>query len=181
MVYMYKNLLIVERNEPVTSIKNFVKNRLRVWFNDDSDIWCHKSSADKIVIIYGYELWKDDNIRFIDKDFNFTDTSYIGYIKMYCKGPDIKVYDFRFTNLTCAKKYFAQFKEYLISSIKQIKLFNSQIDKANFCLHWDKRCYSSTLEHILKGIGLLSKFKHKNYKFTSIVVNPKLNNYWTNS
>lgn len=167
MVYLYKNFLVVNRNDNNSQIVQLM-NSNNVRFTDGDNVWHVKSDEDKIIFIFGSELVSGDTIQ--TSGVLKPDLKPIGYIKIYCQGSKVKVSEINFRNEGEAKAYLCMFKGYLRSSIKSIGYSAAQIDAEKFVLYWSKIMYNTDVEKILKEIGLISDFSKRTYTFTSAVV-----------
>lgn len=167
MVYLYKNFLVVDRNDTNAQIVHMM-NSINVGFTDGDNVWHIKSNQDKIIFVFGSVLASGDTIH--TNGSIKPDMKPIGYIKIYCQGSKVKVSEINFRNEGEAKAYLRMFKGYLRSSIKSIGFSAAQIDAEKFVLYWSKVMYNADVEKILKEIGLVSDFVKRTYTFTSSVV-----------
>jgi hypothetical protein len=115
-----------------------VKEVLRIWFDDEANIWHWKGPEDKIIVVYPSNISENDEIKLVETtSFDFGRTDHIGHIKMYCNGNNIKVYDFKFNTSQQAIEAFKIFKKYCILTIKNLNLRGDHIDLCGFYIHWD--------------------------------------------
>jgi hypothetical protein len=167
-MYLYKNFLVVEREDKYISAKNFVKNTLKIWFDDSEG-----QEEDVIIIIYPKSLNPTDTIREIRHSISFKFKHYensIGFIKLHCNQNDFKVSNFHFE--TEPLKYLAMFKQYLINVIAKLNLTGEDVDKEGFYLHWKKNNLTPEWTERLKTTYLIDN--SGKYKFTSSEVLPFL-------
>nr|QBK85224.1 MAG: hypothetical protein LCIVAC01_00330 [Iridovirus LCIVAC01] len=161
-MYLYKNFLVVEREDKFTNAKNFVKNTLKIWFDDSEG-----QEEDVIIIIYPRPLNPTDTIREIKHSISFKFKHYenpIGFIKLHCNQNDFRVSNFHFE--TEPLKYLAMFKQYLINVIARLDLTGEDVDKEGFYLYfpnnltpdWIKKLKTS---HLIESSG---KYKFRGHE-----------------
>jgi len=167
-MYLYKHFLVVEREDNYISAKNFVKNILRIWFDDSEG-----QEEDVIIIIYPRSLNPTDTIREIRHSISFKFKHYenpIGFIKLHCNKNNFRVSSFYFT--TDSLKYLAMFKQYLINVIARLDLTGEDVDKEGFYLYWEENNLTPEWIERLKTTYLIDSTNK--YKFTSSEVIPFL-------
>jgi hypothetical protein len=173
MLKAYKNFLIINRDHVNIDIKNVMEAE-KITFDND-DIWHIKSSNDKIILVYDLLLSSTDSIN---ANFNNKINSFpIGYIKIYCQGVNIKVYDLHFRSIEEGKKSLLMFKNYIRQSIKDTGMTSVQIDKKKFMLYWCSSIYTN-LEEILKCMSFVSNLNKKTYNLSGnnvLGVSPTIN------
>lgn len=170
-MYLYKNFLVVEREDKYISAKNFVKNTLKIWFDNEQ--------GNVIILIYSKLLNPTDTIREIVHSISFKFNQYenpIGFIKLHNIKNNFRVSSFSFK--TEPLKYLAMFKQYLISVIAQLDLTAEDVDKEGFYLHWEENNLTPEWIEKFKTSHLIDN--SGKYKFTSSEVLPflLLNNNW---
>jgi hypothetical protein len=167
-MYLYKNFLVVEREDKYISAKNFVKDTLKIWFDDSKG-----GDEDVIIIIYPKSLNPTDTIREIVHSISFKFKQYknpIGFIKLHCNKNNFSVSSFYFK--TNPLKYLVMFKQYLISIIASLDLIGEDVDKEGFYLHWKQNNLTPEWIERLKTTYLIDN--SGKYKFTSSEVLPFL-------
>lgn len=172
MVYLYKNFLVIDRNETNQHAVQIVKS-MNAEFTDRNNVWQVKSEQDKIIIVYGVELTHDDKIHIDAKINNNTipiGALPVGYIKMYCQGSKIKVSEINFKNESEAKRHLNIFKNYLKNSIKNTGLSSQQIDEEKFILYWSDAMYNSDVEKVLKELNFITNIHMQTCNFTSDMI-----------
>jgi hypothetical protein len=166
-MYLYKNFLVVEREDKYISAKNFVKNTLKIWFDDSEG-----GKEDVIIIIYPKSLNPTDTIREIRHSISFKFKHYensIGFIKLHYNQNDFRVSSFHFE--TEPLKYLAMFKQYLINVIARLDLTGEDVDKEGFYLYFSNKLTQKWIER-LKTTHLIDSTNK--YKFRGHEVLPFL-------
>lgn len=139
--FVYKNLLIIERNTDNVSSKNFLKLNKQFDFPDRKP-FDYKSNKDKIILFSPINSLRNSIDKVYTQSFNITN-NFKGVIKLLCDSHYIKVIDAQFVDYDSCVLFLNIFREYLITTIKNA---NANED-FKFYLYWD--------ENILKNNTLL--------------------------
>lgn len=165
MVVVYKNLLIVDREDRIQHARDLV-NRLGADFNDSKRIWHIKSPRDNVVLIYKDPIINDNEIHTFNtvEEAKFSLNEFVGYIQVYSQGKNIKISKFMINkSLAEQQQYWAIYKQYLIQTIRKTGLTNDQLAQTAFTIYWDK--FGRDIQEYMARIGLLSDFAHNTYVF----------------
>jgi hypothetical protein len=165
MVYVYKNFLIVDREEKMQKATQLVSH-LNAGFNDNNRIWHAKSPYDKVVLVYKNPLIADNEIHSFarEEEIRFALNDYLGYIHVYCQGQNIKIDKFKIgLRLSEQEQYWRTYKAYLCQTIRTAGILPAQLSNSQYVLHWGKM--SSGVADFMTRIGLLDDRSKKIYVF----------------
>jgi hypothetical protein len=165
MVYLYRNFLIVDREDSMHFVRHMVRNNFRLWFDDDNLVWHVKSPADKIIVIYDREISAGDTIRTIrsEDEHKIDGNGRVGYIKIYCQNTNVKVSSMYFRNEEEGRRYLAMFKQYLLRTIRAVPE-NTRRDNT-YTLYWKRSLCNDNVRRILRNLGLLDNIEKMTYTF----------------
>ena len=170
MVQIYNNFLIVSRNEIIPGALELAKT-LGAYFQDETNVWHIKNPHDKVILIYDHIFDKTDNITDYksSNEINFTipHQKYIGFIRLYCHGTNVKISDFKFKpTVIDSTLHWLTLKKYLIQTIKDLGVSQQTISQHKFTLFWNKSICSNSIMSMAIKNGLLSDKNRKLYVFT---------------
>ena len=172
MVYVYKNFLIIERNEKMEKAIKLVVH-LNSGFDDGNRIWHAKSGFDKIVLVYRHPLIADNEIHSFARyeEIRFSLNEYLGYIHVYCQGTNIKIDKFKINlRLFDQEVLWKTYKQYICAMIRQSGVQPMQLTNTLFTVYWGK--LSPGVADFMQRIGLLDDRNKKIYVFKPADLQP---------
>ena len=168
-MFVYRNLMVVERREPLQKVRSLVE-RLGLAFEDDDLIWHVRSSEDKIVIFFSRPLvLNDDVIReyTTDSSIRFSLPKHKGFLHTYVSGENIKIGRYRLEGSVKEQiSLWSSYRSYLLAQMSQIPRYCAALaaggfDKTRYVLWWVK--VPNQLREVLKHSNLLPDRKTKRY------------------
>ena len=165
MVYVYRNFLIVDREEKMEKATELVRY-LGAQFNDAERIWHAKSPQDKVVLVYQNPLIDDRRIHTFHRheDIRFQLNEYLGYMHVYCQGQNIKIDKFKISmKLVDQEPYWRAYKDYLCETIRQAGVQPMQLATTQYVLHWGR--LTNPVIEFMHRVGLLANKSNKTYVF----------------
>ena len=178
--FAYKNQLFIER---ASSHSNYFYQNMNITFEEQNIPFHYKSPLDKIIFCFDRNISDNNKIEYLDPSFDLnvfkhenSNINVIGIIKIYSDGPSIKIYYIKFYDENLIKINLITFKEYLIKSIMDINLNDSQIDSSNFSVYWEQSILTDKIKNIAKYIGLFFENFYGTFIFTSNNIKEFYNN-----
>jgi hypothetical protein len=172
--FVYKNLLIIERNTNNVSSKNFLRLYKQFDFPDRKP-FDYKSNKDKI-ILFSSIPYNSTNCIYKLQNENINPTNnFKGIIKLLCDSHNIKVIYANFTNYDICIEFLNMFREYIIATIKSINTNQKTI----YTLYWDDYILNNmNLRAAIMATKLIKDFNTnlQNFNIQGEIDNITLNN-----
>jgi hypothetical protein len=158
MAYIFRNLLIVERNSTHPA-SQFLKGKGE-WFQPRQPFE-YTSPHDKIIVSYANVLTHSSNVESLEGQNVTYDGQVDGVVKLNCDGNNLKIFYFQFTSADLFRKHIAQVREYLLSLIRGMPQSG-----AKYSVNWKKGLLKDEAERIVHSIGLLGNRESRSHTFT---------------
>lgn len=168
--YIYKNLLLVERNSKHTNSVEMAKTTLNIWF-DETSFFQHKGDADKVILYYPNTHTQDAKVYDLSGNNYNPDAVIEGVIHLYIDRTHLRVVRGDFKNSEVCKVFLLQLKEYIHYLIETVSQSDEKkIDDFSFTLEWSCDILNETVKLLVESAGLLNTPEQHKHIFKGSVV-----------
>ena len=161
MAKVYKNFMIVRRDEKNKQVVSYIQNTYKIWFDDHKDIWHVKSPSDCVLIYFDVQLSSSQDIILANNSIKFPNKR-DGCILLHVQGANVKVSKCKYSTSSIGRSMIKKFKEYLVKTIKNIPNY----DKGKFTLYWKDSLYNYDLQNIIRDANFITNKNKKIYTFS---------------
>jgi hypothetical protein len=174
MTYVYKNLLIVERESSHFESVKMLKDYFNTWF-PPRQLFEAESASDKIILYYDDTISTSDNIEPIKNIKYAFDKHYTGTIKILIDAYNIKIIFGDFSSPDTCKKALSMLKDYFIHALKVSSKSDNKLNELKCTVYWKPELVNINDQGkiIITNLGLLTNLYNLSHTFTSVNIIPE--------